>query len=163
MNARTICILVFRRVQQINLIFAPRRCSTLVQENTLAIMGINRSQIRSKPDIWCKWERPPPGWFKLNSDGLAIHGIITGGGVMLDQEGNLIGEFSNFYGEWTNTLAKFMALRDGLVFCLALNISPMIVKSDSTVVVKAMRSGAIGNWQLASGIFFSGVYEIILS
>lgn len=56
-----------------------------------------------------------------------------------------------------------MALRDGLVFCLALNISPMIVKSDSTVVVKAMRSGAIGNWQLASGIFFSGVYEIILS
>lgn len=82
---------------------------------------------------------------------------------MLDQEGNLIGEFSNFYGEWTNTLAKFMALRDGLVFCLALNISPMIVKSDSTVVVKAMRSGAIGNLQLASGIFFSGVYEIILS
>lgn len=96
MNARTICILVFRRVQLINLIFVPRRCSTLVQENTLAIMGINRSQIRSKPGIWCKWERPPPGWFKLNSDGLAIHGIITGGGVMLDQEGNLIGEFSNF-------------------------------------------------------------------
>lgn len=84
----------------------------------------------------------------MNIDGLAKQGVTTGGGVLRNDKGNFMGAFSNFYGDGTNTWAELCALRDGLMFCLALEITPLIVESDSLVVVQAVRVGVIGNWRL---------------
>lgn len=51
------------------------------------------------------------------------------------------------------------ALRDGLLFCLALNISLVLVESDSSVMVQAMRAGYIENWQL--GYQFKEWYKLL--
>lgn len=47
--------------------------------------------------------------------------------------------FSHFYGEQTNNMAEFLALKDGLNLCKQRNISPVIIESDSLVVVTAVR------------------------
>lgn len=46
MKARAICLMIFRRVQLINL--APTGKATRLHENSLAMMGINRASIRKK-------------------------------------------------------------------------------------------------------------------
>lgn len=122
------------------------------------MMGVNSSIVRKKPGVWCKQDRLSPGLFKLNIDGSVIHGITTGGGIVQDHEGKLIGSFSNYYGDGTNTLAEVMALRDVLLFCLALNILLVLVESDSAVVVKAICSGKIGN--CSSNINFKNVRNL---
>lgn len=165
-RTHAICLTMFRRVQLIDLIYVPNRRSTIIQENILAIMGISRTQIRQKCGLWCKWERPSPGWFKLNIDGSALHGITIGGGILRDHGGKLIGGSSHYYGEGTNKKAVFVALRDGLFFCLALNISPVLIDSDSAIVVNAVRTGIIGNWRIEYPFrecmkLFSSSFEII--
>lgn len=45
------------------------------------------------------------------------HSRGSGGGVVIwDEQGNLVGAFSAYHGEGTNTKAEFLALRDGLSF-----------------------------------------------
>lgn len=62
--------------------------------------------------LCCKWDKPSQGWFKLNVDGSAIDGVITGAGIFRDHQGGLIGGFSTCYGNGTNILAEILALRD---------------------------------------------------
>lgn len=148
MRARAICIRVVQRVQLINLVTTLAKKSTRIQENSLAIMGISRAKVRQKRGVWCKWDKPSPGWFKLNIDGSAIGDKITGGGIVRDHHGNFIGGFSVYYGHGTNNLAQFLALRDGLFMCFALNIAQVRVESNSMVAVLAMSSGRLDNWRL---------------
>lgn len=68
MKARAI-LQVFRQVQLINLTRAPTRRLSILQENLLEVMGINRAPIRRKIGLWCKWDKSSTGWFKLNVDG----------------------------------------------------------------------------------------------
>lgn len=100
---------------------------------------------------------PSPGWFKLSIDGSAIGDKITGGGVVRDHHGNFIGGFSVYYGHGTNNLAQFLALRDGLFMCFALNIAQVRVESNSMVAVLAMSSGRLDNWRLE--FCFSGILK----
>lgn len=84
----------------------------------------------------------------MNIDGSARQGSSTGGGVLRDSGGNLIGGFSNFYGEGTNTGDEFRALRDGLQFCTDLGVVQVVVESDASIVVNAVRMGVVDNWRL---------------
>lgn len=165
MKARAICLQVLRRIQLINLVSNPTWKSSFVQENRLAIMGINRAPIRQKIGLWCKWDKPFSGWFKLNVNGSAINGVITGGGIVRDHNGIFIGRFSTWYGSGSNTLAEFLALNDGLLFFLVLNIAPVLVESDSQVVVTAIHSSTNDNWRLEYPLWeclqlFSSNFEI---
>lgn len=47
--------------------------------------------------------------------------------------------FSRFYGQGTNILAEFLALRDGLEMCMALGVDHLEVESDSSIVVQAIK------------------------
>lgn len=148
MKARSICLTVFRRVQLLNLIHIPKQNSAPIQVSLLAIMGINQAKIRHKPGRWCKWDKPSPGWFKLNVDGSAIAGVITGGGVVRDWEGRFIFGFSVYYGNGTNSLAEFLALKDGLNMCREFSLDQVVIESDSELVVKEMKARKISNWRL---------------
>lgn len=52
---------------------------------------------------WCIWTRPNAATYKLNIDGSARNGIITGGGIIRDAGGHFVAAFSAFYGHGTIT------------------------------------------------------------
>lgn len=87
MSAQGIWLKVIRRTQLLNLVTSPKKPSSTIQLFIMDILGINRTHISIKCGLWCKWKRPSPGWFKLNVDGSARAGNITGGGVLRNADG----------------------------------------------------------------------------
>lgn len=117
MKTRQICLKVISRLQLLSLISIPKRPSTRGHLAILDILGISRAPTQIRRGLWCKWERPSPGWFKLNIDGSAQDATITGGGVIRNSDGQLVAAFSKFYGTGSHNGAELMALRDGIMLC----------------------------------------------
>lgn len=147
-RARVICQRVIGQVQMLSVSFSPRKPSSIFQSQMLGIMGIRPSARPLKPGRWVKWEAPSQGRFKLNIDGSAIDSSFACGGIIRDSKGCLVAAFSNFYGQGTNTLAEFLALRDGLDLCKTMGLEDVIVESDSQVVVAAIHSRHNNHWKL---------------
>lgn len=148
MNFETIRVKVLNRIRTLNLVVARQIGSTALQNVIIEHLGIAGRPIRIKRGIWCKWESPSPGWFKLNVDGSARGIITTGGGVIRNHQGDLIAAFSAYYGAGTNNSAELLALKEGMHLCKALHLSPILIESDSTMVVAAIRTAKIDNWRL---------------
>lgn len=55
----------------------------------------------------------------------------------------MIAAFSTFYGDGTNNMAEFMALKEGLDLCRCMNIENVRVESDYQVVLHAMTQAQI--------------------
>lgn len=89
---------------------------------------------------------PSKGWFKLNIDRSQY--IITCGGVIRDDCGNMLAAFSTFYAMGSNNLAKFTVLRDGILLFRALGLNQVLMESDLVLVVHAMRQQRIQKWRL---------------
>ena len=62
------------------------------------------------------WEKPEPGWFKLNTDGSSrgSTGLTASGGLIRDEGGNWVIGFCRKIGRTDSFAAKMWALRDGL-------------------------------------------------
>lgn len=88
----------------------------------------------------------PCAW-AIYTDGSAINGMGSGGGVLLDNDGSLIRAFSNFYGPGINTMAEIQALRDGLQMCRDLALESVLVESDSLVAVLALKELHASPWK----------------
>ena len=56
-----------------------------------------------------RWNKPPPGWCKLNTDGVTLGnpGKSGGGGIIRDSVGNWIKGFLGSIGFTTSITAKF--------------------------------------------------------
>lgn len=81
MNARNICLRIISKVQLFSMIAQPNRRCTILQQNSLDILGLRERSVFNKKEIWCHWEKPPEGEYKLNVDGSSrVHG--TTGGVL---------------------------------------------------------------------------------
>lgn len=104
--------------------------------------------VRSKPGKWYKWSRPFQGWCKLNVDGSAKDGLISGGGIIRDEHGNLLAAFLTFYGEGTNNYVEFLALLEGLELCREMGLINLMIECDSQIVVGGVRKGEIAHWRL---------------
>ena len=65
------------------------------------------------------WEKPDPGWLKLNTDGSLSGSVGTtaGGGLIRDEFGNWVIGFSRKIGRTDSFIAELWALRDGLQLC----------------------------------------------
>ena len=85
----------------------------------------------------CRWEKPPEGWIKLNSDGCAAGspGLVGCGGVVRDSHGNWVTGFSRHIGITNSFVAEQWGLRDGLLLCSNLNIPALIVEMDAKSIV----------------------------
>lgn len=94
------------------------------------------------------WEKQPIGFYKLNVDGSARGEATSGGGIIRDHNGELVAAFSSFYGPGTSNSAEFNALYDGLRICQQLEIDRVIVESDSTVVISAIKKRYVEHWKL---------------
>lgn len=69
MNSNDICRKVVWRVQNLNLIHFPKKKSSPIHTHIMGIIGISPKPVTVHRVLWCKWERPDSGWFKLNIDG----------------------------------------------------------------------------------------------
>lgn len=87
--------------------------------------------------VACRWEKPPEGWMKLNSDGCAAGspGLAGCGGVVRDSHGNWVTGFSRHIGITNSFVAELWGLRDGLLLCNNLNIPALIVEMDAKSIV----------------------------
>ena len=84
-----------------------------------------------------RWEKPPDGWMKLNTDGSVIgsKGVAGCGGVIRDDGGNWISGFTKRIGITNSFMAEMWGLREGLIMCCNLNIASLIVELDARAVV----------------------------
>lgn len=149
MNVREICLKVTRKTQLVNLVYNSKPPSNKLNVHILESMRIMPNDLHVRRGIWCKWDRPPRGWYKLNIDGSVRGNGSAGGGIIRSIDGALVAAFSYYYGEGSNNLAEFLALKDGMLLCKALNLSPVLIESDSSIVVTAVRSAHGDNWRLA--------------
>ena len=88
--------------------------------------------------VACRWEKPPEGWIKLNTDGCVAGsmGLAGCGGVVHDSHGEWISGFSRHIGITNSFMAELWGLRDGLLLCSNLNISLLIVELDAKSIVE---------------------------
>lgn len=64
---------------------------------------------RSKVAIPVKWNKPPAGWYKLNTDGASLGnpGSAGEGGLIRDSLGNWVKGFFRSIGRATSMVAEF--------------------------------------------------------
>lgn len=86
--------------------------------------------------------KPPQGWFKLNTDGASLgnQGKAGGGGLIHDCQGNWVKGYMRNIGVTTNMIAECWALRDGLTLASQLGITQLLVELDAKVVVDLILS-----------------------
>ncbi|KAH7845274.1 hypothetical protein Vadar_000239 [Vaccinium darrowii] len=93
---------------------------------------------RSKNVVMIKWLHPPPGSFKLNTDG-AFKGSLgqaTGGGLIRDDKGNWIVGFHRSFRALQGLEAEFWALRDGLLLAQNKRLVPLKVEMDALAAIQ---------------------------
>ncbi|XP_027101215.1 uncharacterized protein [Coffea arabica] len=109
--------------------------------------GLNR---RVKDVALVSWEKPPPGWFKLNTDASVLHGRAFGDGDVRDHCGRVI--FANYkeFGELDVLEVEAQSLREGLAMCAARIVCTLIVESDSNVLVQLVNSEVVSKWTVCN-------------
>ena len=87
--------------------------------------------------IQVKWKLPSPGWFKLNTDGLALGcpGPAGGGGLISDDHGKWVKGFLRRIGKVSSLEAELWAIRDGLTLCTHLQIQDLLIELDAKAVI----------------------------
>jgi ribonuclease HI len=115
----------------------------------------NYSKVKMRIPISVKWNLPPLGWFKLNTDGSSLGnpGKAGGGGVIRNHLGDWVGGFSRAIGFTTSVQAELRALKDGLLLAIDLEILNLEIEMDSLVAVDLIKSSTTSN------AFFSTVVD----
>lgn len=91
---------------------------------------------------WVRWEKPPHGWVKLNTDGIVTGnpGLVGCGGLLRDEHDTWLARFTRSIGTTTSFVAKLWGLRDGFSLCCDLKITSLIVELDAKAVVDHFRN-----------------------
>ncbi|KAH7846405.1 hypothetical protein Vadar_013667 [Vaccinium darrowii] len=81
---------------------------------------------------------PPPGSFKLNTDGGFKGSLVqaTGGGLIRDDKGNWIVGFHRSFRALQGLEAEFWALRDGLLLAQNKRLVPLKVEMDALAAIQ---------------------------
>ena len=94
-----------------------------------------------------KWEKPPAGWKKLNTDGSVLGSMERAGcgGVVRDEHGSRVVGFTRHVGATNSFTADLWGLRDGFVLCSSLNISYLTIEIDAKVIVDVLQNSEYVN------------------
>ncbi|KAK9992093.1 hypothetical protein SO802_027078 [Lithocarpus litseifolius] len=121
-------IVISRKVQN------PKLSSEIVNQTMEFMCCINfpRNPVQNRVKR-IRWEKPPDGWMKLNTDGCAVGspGQVGCGGVVRDSHGSWVSGFSRRIGITNSFVAKLWGLRDELILCNNLNIIFPVVELDT--------------------------------
>ena len=77
-------------------------------------------------------------------------GKANGGGVIRDYHGGWVKGFSRSIGHTTSVMAKWWALRDGLILAIHLGINQLEVELDAKVIVEMLNSANCPNRSYAT-------------
>ncbi|KAK4717973.1 hypothetical protein R3W88_016311 [Solanum pinnatisectum] len=96
------------------------------------------------------WKTPPPKKYKLNTDGSALHnpGKIGGGGILRDDQGDIIYAFAIPLGEGTNNQAEVQAASYGLNWCIQHGYTNIILEVDSELLIKWLKQNSSPPWRI---------------
>ena len=94
-----------------------------------------------------RWEKPDPGWFKVNTDKSLSGsiGTIAGGGLIRDEFGNWVIGFSRKIGRTDSFVVELWALRYGLQLCCQLNACAILIELDAKSLVDALNNSSYCN------------------
>lgn len=97
-----------------------RKSLTMNEQRILEKWGIheeNSNEERQNRVI--KWIKPNQGELKLNVDGASRGnpGLVGGGGILRDHEGNMVMAFCKFFRKCTNMEVECRAMAEGLLAC----------------------------------------------
>lgn len=85
-NANMLLRKVYHQVQELNLIFCPKRAPSTFETICLEKLEIPVQQVKVKRGKWLCWEKPVNYNFKLNMDGFFKGLLSAGGGVIQDRQ-----------------------------------------------------------------------------
>ncbi|GKV35026.1 hypothetical protein SLEP1_g43346 [Rubroshorea leprosula] len=87
-----------------------------------------------------KWDKPPEGYFKLNTDGSSLRtsGAAACGGLIRNSLGRWVVGFARNIGITSALGAEFWGVRDGLIMARNWGIQNIIVDMDSLIVFKLL-------------------------
>ena len=105
------------------------------------------NQVSSKIPILVRWNKPSIGQHKLNTDGASIGnlGKAGGGGIIRDCHSDWVKGYSRSIGYTTSVLAKWWALRDGLILAIQLGINQLDVELDAKVIMELLNGAECPN------------------
>ncbi|KAL4305465.1 hypothetical protein AHAS_Ahas16G0081000 [Arachis hypogaea] len=100
-------------------------------------------QRRGRIERNVRWNPPPAGWIKLNSDETAQGnlGTIGCGGILRDEEGRWIAGFSNKVGVGTVFMAELCSVKKGLEITWTMDFRKIVVEIDAGAVIKLLNKG----------------------
>ncbi|KAL0004154.1 hypothetical protein SO802_011715 [Lithocarpus litseifolius] len=93
------------------------------------------------------WDKPDPGWLKLNTDGSSkgLLGAAAGGGLIRDEGGNWVAGFSRKIGRTDSFVAEIWALRDGLQLCQQMSARAVMIELDAKSLVDVLNNSSYYN------------------
>ncbi|KAH0661517.1 hypothetical protein KY284_026448 [Solanum tuberosum] len=96
------------------------------------------------------WIKPPNQWVKINTDGSALSnpGRIGAGGILRDQDGEMLLAFATPMGEGTNNQAEIGAAIFGMTWLLQLGYMNVILEVDSQLLVEWIMLKAKPLWSI---------------
>ena len=92
------------------------------------------------------WDPPPTGYLKCNIDGASKSnpGTTGYGGVLRDEEGNIIFIFHCHLGTTTNNMAELMALEQCLELLKLNTSSNVLIEADSEISINVVKKISYG-------------------
>lgn len=126
----------------------PRIHTTCINQALEYFFCISKTpQKKHKIAIPMKWNKPPIGWFKLNTDGASFRNPrkAGAGGLIRDLCRNWVKGFSRSIGLTSSVIAEFWALRNGLQLTIQLEIQNIKVELDARVIVDLINSTTVAN------------------
>ncbi|XP_075091898.1 uncharacterized protein LOC142172040 [Nicotiana tabacum] len=95
-----------------------------------------------------KWSRPPPFYYKFNSDGSCVEGACGASRVIRECNGTLVMVYSVYLGQGTSNWAEGHAMLLGLQHYISRGLDKIIVEADSKVLVSAINEESSTPWRL---------------
>ncbi|KAH0769685.1 hypothetical protein KY290_013666 [Solanum tuberosum] len=95
-----------------------------------------------------KWLKPPRNFIKLNSDGSCVQRSCGGGGLIRDNQGNMMFAYSLGLGQGTSNMAEARALLYGLKWCVSRGYDRVWGETDSLLLVKCINGEWRTPWRL---------------
>ncbi|KAF7831860.1 reverse transcriptase [Senna tora] len=103
-----------------------------------------------------KWNPPPKGWIKLNTDGSwdSTFKCMAADGVMRNHLGIWLMGFSSFLGSGNSIVVELCGVINGLRLARRANYSKLMVEIDSLVALNLIKDFAISNSRLLAPLIF---------
>ena len=107
------------------------------------LASLKRASVVRPRALKTKWEKPSPGWFKINTDAGFDQVTNTGsaGVVIRDQDGLVVGGSARWFEDVPDVLtAEAMAAREGLELAVELGLDRVMLEVDCQELSKLLLS-----------------------